>query len=112
MAEKLEALIVLGLTTSRMKDLYDLDLLRRAFVFDDTLGAAVQATFERRGTPFPTTLPIGLSDAFAEDAVKQTQWRAFLRKAGGDEDRALAQVIAGLRDWLWPTRTATASRSW
>jgi hypothetical protein len=111
-AEKLEALIVLGLTTSRMKDLYDLDLLRRAFVFDDTLGAAVQATFERRGTPFPTTLPIGLSDAFAEDAVKQTQWRAFLRKAGGDEDRALAQVIAGLRDWLWPTRTATASRSW
>jgi len=33
-AEKLEALVVLGLATSRMKDLYDLELLRRTFSFD------------------------------------------------------------------------------
>lgn len=101
-AEKLEALVVLGLTTSRMKDLYDLDLLRRRFEFDDTLINAVRATFARRGTPIPKTLPIGLSDAFAEDTAKQAQWRAFLRKAGAKQDLDLGDVVAGLRGWLWP----------
>ena len=28
----------------------------------------------------PGTMPIGLSDAFADDTTKQTQWRAFLNK--------------------------------
>lgn len=101
-AEKLDALVVLGIATSRMKDLYDLDLLRRSFPFDDTLVDAVTATFTRRGTPIPTALPVGLSDAFAADAVKQTQWRAFLRKAGGEPDLELGAVVTALRSWLWP----------
>ena len=101
-AEKLEALVVLGLMTSRMKDLYDLDLLRRRFTFDDTLVHAVRATFNRRATLIPKALPVGLSDAFAADEVKQTQWRAFLRKAGAEQDLDLGEVVAGLRGWLWP----------
>ena len=105
-AEKLEALVLLGLATSRMKDLYDLDLLRRTFPFDDVLVEAVRATFGRRGTSVPEGVPIGLQDAFAEDAVKQTQWRAFLRKAGAEPDRELAEVVEGLRDWLWPVLQA------
>ena len=28
----------------------------------------------------PSTQPIGLSDAFANDNTRQMQWRAFLRK--------------------------------
>jgi len=107
-AEKLEALVLLGLTTSRMKDLYDLDLLRRTFDFDEQLVTAVRATFTRRGTAIPSDVPIGLRDEFAEDAVKQTQWRAFLRKAGGDPTRELAEVIGGLREWLWPVLKAAA----
>ena len=47
-AEKLEALVVLGLATSRMKDLYDLELLRRTFSFDQRLHEAVAATFAWR----------------------------------------------------------------
>lgn len=101
-AEKLEALVVLGLTTSRMKDLYDLDVLRELFPFDDTLVAAVQATFQRRGTPLPTALPIGLTDAFAADVTKQTQWRAFLRRTVTEDQRALDEVVRRLRCWLWP----------
>jgi hypothetical protein len=42
-AEKLRAFVVLGLTTSRMKDLYDLELLRRTFSFDQRLHEAVAA---------------------------------------------------------------------
>jgi hypothetical protein len=59
-AEKLEALVVLGLTTSRMKDLYDLDLLRREFEFDDLLVEAVRASFGRRRTPIPADLAPGV----------------------------------------------------
>ncbi len=101
-AEKLEALVILGLATSRMKDLYDLDLLHRTYTFDDTLVDAVRATFARRSTPIPTSLPIGMSIAFAEDATKQTQWRAFLRKSRAGDRRDLHDVVADLRDWLWP----------
>jgi predicted nucleotidyltransferase component of viral defense system len=100
-AEKLEALVTLGITNSRMKDYFDLALLQRRFVFDETLVRALAATFQRRGTPLPLTLPIGLSEAFATDGVKQTQWSAFLKKAGA-EPTELRDVVSRLRDWLWP----------
>ncbi|MCA9490396.1 MAG: nucleotidyl transferase AbiEii/AbiGii toxin family protein [Myxococcales bacterium] len=102
-AEKLEALVVLGLTTSRMKDLYDLDLLRKRFALDsDTLVASVRATFSRRGTPIPVDVPVGLTDRFAADESKRTQWAAFLRKATDQEELDLAEVVGGLREWLLP----------
>ncbi len=106
-AEKLEALVVLGLTTSRMKDLYDLDLLRREFEFDDLLVEAVRASFARRETPIPAELPIGLSDSFAADDIKRAQWKGFLRRSAGEE-RSLEEVVAGLREWLWPVLVAAA----
>ncbi len=110
-AEKLEALVQLGIANSRMKDFYDLDLLRRTFAFDDTLVEAVSATFTRRGTPIPSELPIGLSGDFAQDAVKLTQWSAFLRRAGGETDLGLAEVVAALRGWLWPVLIAAAVKA-
>jgi hypothetical protein len=44
----------------------------------------------------PTSLPTGLSDAFSADAVKQTQWRAFLKK-NRLEAVALTDVVTRLR---------------
>lgn len=109
-AEKLEAIVVLGLPNSRMKDYYDLDLLRRTFPFDDVLVEAVLATFDRRATPLPETLPFGLSDEFATDGGKQVQWAAFLRKAGAQGGPELAEAVAGLREWLWPVIVAARGR--
>jgi len=80
-AEKLHAVTVLGMTNTRMKDFFDLALLMRDDTLDDAdLQQAVGATFARRETAMPSTMPIGLSDAFADDTTKQTQWRAFLNK--------------------------------
>ena len=80
-AEKLHAVTVLGMTNTRMKDFFDLALLLRDHTLDDAeLQQAVEATFARRRTAMPSTMPIGLSDAFADDTTKQTQWRAFLSK--------------------------------
>lgn len=80
-AEKLHAVTVLGMTNTRMKDFFDLWVLLRDTTTDDAeLQRALEATFARRHTAIPATVPIGLSDAFFEDAMKQVQWRAFLKK--------------------------------
>jgi hypothetical protein len=64
-----------------MKDYFDLwVLLGDASLDAAQLRQAVQATFDRRQTPLPTVQPAGLSVAFATDAHKQAQWKAFLRK--------------------------------
>ena len=80
-AEKFEAIVKLGLANSRMKDYFDLLALARENAMDaGLLAQAIAATFARRDTPLPTTLPVGLTDEFARDPMKQTQWQAFLRK--------------------------------
>lgn len=97
-AEKLEAIAQLGIANSRMKDYFDLLALVRERSMDPVdLAAAIDATFERRGTPPPETTPFGLSDEFALDPQKQAQWRAFLRKnrlQGPELDTAAAEIRA------------------
>lgn len=97
-AEKLHAICVLGITNSRMKDYFDLDLLLQDdAVDDDELRRAVAATFGRRHSPLPADLPVGLSDAFGADVGKRTQWAAFLRKNRLDATD-LAAVVRRLRE--------------
>lgn len=80
-AEKLEAVVSLGMANSRMKDFFDLRALAREGLLDtQMLADALAATFQRRGTVFPVELPLGLSDEFAHDAGKRAQWKAFLNK--------------------------------
>ena len=55
-------------------------LLHDPTLDDAELQSAIEATFARRQTAMPGAEPIGLSDAFAEDSIKQVQWRAFLKK--------------------------------
>lgn len=97
-AEKLHAICLLGMVNSRMKDYFDLDLLLQAGEIEAAeLRRAVVATFERRLTPLPMELPIGLSDAFSKDAGKRTQWAAFLRK-NRLPARDLADVVGRIRE--------------
>ena len=82
-AEKLEAIASIGMANTRLKDYYDLRALVREGALDSSmLGDAIAATFERRRTPLPDGLPLGLTDAFANDASRITQWKAFLGKNG------------------------------
>jgi hypothetical protein len=58
-AEKLEAMVKLGIANSRMKDFYDMEVLCRTFSFDGkSLRDAIRNTFKRRGTELP--LVVGL----------------------------------------------------
>jgi len=101
-AEKLNAAEELGMDNSRMKDFYDLDWLSQNMEFDHALlSLATRTTFERRGTALPETTPVALTQEFAGDAVKVTQWKAFLRK-NRLEAGTLAEVIQRLHDFLQP----------
>jgi predicted nucleotidyltransferase component of viral defense system len=96
-AEKLHAMVALGLANSRMKDYYDVWMLTRTFVLDPgRLRRAVDATFARRSTPLPTGVPEGLSDAFTADVRKQAQWQAFARNLSAPWP-ALGDLVDDLR---------------
>jgi hypothetical protein len=99
-AEKFQAMVVLGRANSRMKDFYDIWLLSRVYEFnDESLARAIAATFARRKTPVPKTAPDALTPAFAADLAKQQQWNAFL-EAIDAKPVALADVVAQLADFL------------
>ena len=110
-AEKLHAMVLLGMTNSRLKDYLDLWILLDREVLDaDTLATAIAATFSRRGTAFPNGLPIGLSDEFANDSSRQTLWAAFLKK----NDLVavpLSKVVLTLRAKLQPALLQAAFRA-
>lgn len=103
-AEKLQAMVALGMANSRMKDFYDLWTLAETREFDGgMLVQAIAATFARRGTPLPVDEPTALSVVFAADLDKQTQWRAFLRRSGfEDAPASLGQVTEQLGVFLIP----------
>jgi hypothetical protein len=108
-AEKLDAMVQLGMANSRMKDFYDVAVLARDFAFEgDLLVRAIRATFERRKTLLPTTLPVALTTTFAEDPTKKTQWSGFVRKAGIRDAGSLAETVAAVAAFSGPPLMAAS----
>jgi hypothetical protein len=100
-AEKLEAMVQLGMVNSRMKDFYDIAQLARDFPFDGPLLVrAIRATFDRRRTPLPASVPVALTPAFSGDSTKQSQWAGFLRKTGIRDAATLPEAIAEVRRFV------------
>ncbi|MGH8728694.1 MAG: nucleotidyl transferase AbiEii/AbiGii toxin family protein [Burkholderiales bacterium] len=114
-AEKLEAIVQLGIANSRMKDYFDLLALVREGAMDHTiLARAIVATFERRGTPIPDMMPFGLTPEFARDAQKRAQWNAFLnrnRLTAPALDEMIEELARFLEQPLHKARTAQSRRS-
>jgi predicted nucleotidyltransferase component of viral defense system len=116
-AEKLEAIVTLAMSNSRMKDYFDLWTLSQTMSFDlKILREAVAATFHRRRTALIEMPPPGLTEAFGADSAKRAQWAAFIRKMGsGVATPDLAQVVERIGDFLLPSLGAgevQASSSW
>ncbi|MBI4878385.1 MAG: nucleotidyl transferase AbiEii/AbiGii toxin family protein [Planctomycetes bacterium] len=109
-AEKVEAMISLAVTNSRMKDFYDVHVLASTFAFDGaTLARAVRATFLRRATPFPDGEPLVLSPGFLSAPERDTQWRAFLKRGRLVVRLDAARLADGLREFLVPVLRAAAA---
>ena len=110
-AEKYQAMVMLGQANSRMKDFFDLAVIARRTELDGaTLAAAIAATFARRQTALPTERPLALTKQFSEDAAKLRQWQAFLNKNRIDA-ASLGDTIALLDDLLWPPTQVAAACS-
>jgi len=110
-AEKYQAMVMLGQANSRMKDFFDLAVIAQRTELDGaTLAAAIAATFARRQTGLPTQRPLALTNQFSEDAAKQRQWQAFLNKNRIAAD-SLGDTIALLGDMLWPPTQVAAAKS-
>jgi len=90
--------------------------LRRRFARGSSISRAIVATFERRGTPLPETLPDACASAFFEDTAKVTQWRAFLERTSLDgAPRDFAAVGEAIRMFVWPVLESAAfdfNRTW
>jgi hypothetical protein len=110
-AEKFQAMVKLGILNSRMKDFYDVWLLSRMFTFTgETLAEAIEKTFKNRGTPIPIA-PQVFDPSFLQDADKQIQWRAFIKKAKlKDTAEAFEEVIAMIRVFLEPVINSISDR--
>jgi predicted nucleotidyltransferase component of viral defense system len=103
-AEKLHAMVTLGILNSRMKDFYDVWTMSQTFPFDgQRLCRAIRSTFDQRRTEIPQTTPVALTAEFGLLPDKVTQWMAFLGRGQLDVgDVEFVQVIDELRDFLLP----------
>ena len=109
-AEKLQAMIALGGTNSRMKDFYDVWICSKHLDFDaGTLLRAISATFKNRETPVPAQEFEALTTTFVE--AHRAQWNAFTSKMGEDDlvDK-FSNIIEDLKNFAMPALRSLARR--
>jgi predicted nucleotidyltransferase component of viral defense system len=107
-AEKLQAMVALGATNSRMKDFYDVWICSNHLDFDArTLLKAIDATFKNRETPVPAQEFEALTATFVE--AHGAQWNAFVKKIGEHQlIDELAKVVADLKVFALPALRAVS----
>jgi len=102
-AEKFQAMVKLGVLTSRMKDFYDIWILSRTFDFKgETLAEAIEKTFENRNTQIAID-PTVFDPSFVKDRDKKAQWKGFIRKAKlADAPKAFEDIVEAIKIFLNP----------
>ena len=107
-AEKFEAMVVLDMANTRMKDFFDIWILAQGKAFaGGLLAQAIRATFHRRRTALPESIPVALTPAFHSAAAKQTQWRSYLRKGRiQGEIPNLDEIAAHIENFIMPAVAA------
>lgn len=102
-AEKFQAIVMLGVVNGRMKDYYDLWAIPNVLSIEpDALDAAIAATFARRQTAIPSVAPPGLTTTFTDNRQKAEQWATYAESIGV-EAVTLAQVVAAIWAYLGPS---------
>jgi hypothetical protein len=103
-AEKVHAMVVLGLLNGRLKDFYDIWYLSRVGSFSgSSLATALERTFEARMTPMPRELPSALTQRFLAVPGKPQMWTAFARKAALPASTpSLDAIQKDIEIFIWP----------
>jgi len=112
-AEKLEAMMTLGIRNSRIKDFFDIRYLASHFDFDGpALSEAVERTFKRRKTLIPVDTPIALTAEFWNEPGRAMHLKAFARRARLDQQSSNAtDILPLLADFLVPLLRAVGKET-
>jgi hypothetical protein len=103
-AEKFEAMVRFGETTSRLKDFYDIWTISGTFSFEMAdLAEAIRGTFRQRGTDLPAAMPFVLTAAFTENPDKIRMWEGFLRRNPPPiAPPPFDEIVGDIRSFLGP----------
>lgn len=104
-AEKFEAIVSLAYDNSRFKDFYDIYVIAGKNDFSGVeLSEAVRETFENRGTSL--TDIVAFDADFADDPIRQSRWRSFVKKKRAMLSVSLEETIEGIRKFMFPVAYA------
>lgn len=111
-AEKFQAMVMLGIANSRIKDFYDLWIIGKEHnIKGPLLVDAIRATFNKRETRLSEQALSIFQASFCTDGSKQKQWLAFLRKNGLKSDVSFEQLMGKLQLFLEPAYIAATNGS-
>ncbi|MFI5333805.1 MAG: nucleotidyl transferase AbiEii/AbiGii toxin family protein [Chlamydiales bacterium] len=100
-AEKLDALVKLGLANSRMKDFYDIWTIVNQFqIKKEEIAPVIRKVFQNRKT-IVREIPKAFSEAFYNNPKTLERWDSFLKGIGHDSI-PLEKVIFEIRDFFLP----------
>jgi predicted nucleotidyltransferase component of viral defense system len=101
-AEKFQTMIDRGTINSRMKDFFDVYSIPKAGKVDEALlKEAVIEVFANRGTELDADNVV-FTDDFAQDGMRQTMWKAYLKKIKYKEELPFTEVMDVIRERLQP----------
>ena len=111
-AEKFQAMVMLDIANSRLKDFYDIWIISsKPIIKGQLLVDAIKATFERRDTDMSKESLSIFEPAFCSDSNKQKQWEAFLRKNGLKSEMTFEQLMRSLESFIAPAYKAARESS-
>lgn len=109
-AEKLEAIVKLGLANSRMKDFYDIWTIIDQFqIKPDKIAPVVREVFQNRKT-IVQEVPKAFSEAFYNSSQMLERWDSFLKGIGHDP-LPFEKVIFEIKDFFLPILNALSTLS-
>lgn len=103
-AEKLDAMVKLGLANSRMKDFYDIWTIVNQFqIKQENIAPIIMEVFQNRKTTVQE-VPKAFSEAFYNNPKTMERWDFFLKGIGHDPI-PFEMVIFEIRDFFLPIFT-------
>ena len=109
-SEKFEAIVSLAYDNSRFKDYYDIYVLSTTRDFDGIeMTEAVKETFEYRKTSLDEI--VAFEEGFADDPLRQSRWKAFVKKKKALIPVSLEETIETIEAFLGPVVGAIKNNS-
>lgn len=111
-AEKFEAIVSLGIATSRMKDFYDIHFFAAGKQFDLlTLHNALTETFKNRNTSIEKRRSV-FDDKFKNDESLKILWNAFINKRMLKINLNFTEVVSEIEKFIEPAFNSDKKNNW